>query len=245
MSTRTIPLPIALLLLADVAVVALYPLSLATLDWQRGGILWKLATLTDLTGEHPLLAWCLSAQLFLIALLLAVLACDRMSRRPASWLLPLPALLAALLSFEAVANVRGWLAFKVGHLPAAPLSSNVFYARDLLAGGLLLASAAAVVAALRVPRWLTRSHPVLRKAAAGALLIALAVTVHWSGAGARVLAVSARALGELLGVTILVWATDDLLRARGLSLLARCATVSRSPAGSPGARPAAAPARSG
>jgi len=243
MSTRKIPLPIALLLLADLAVVALYPLSLATLDWQRGGIPWKLTTLTDLTGEHPLLAWCLSAQLFLIALLLAVVACDRMSRRPASWLLALPALLAALLSFEAVANVRGWLAFKVGHLPGGLLSRNVFYARDLLAGGALLASAVAIVTALRVPRWLARGHPVLRKAAAGALLIALAATVPWSGDGAaaRVLAVSARALGELLGVTVLVWATDDLLRARGLSLLARSATASRSP----GARPAGAPAPTG
>ena len=203
-------------LIADVLLTVGY-----LLDWWAGGRSAKLTALLDLDGDANLVAWYLSMQLFLLAFFLAIFAGRYVEKHAkTSWLLLIWPLIFAVWSFEEITGVRKWLIFKLDRrFPFGLPGSHEAAATGLIFVGLLVLGSA---------YWLRRyvSARVARRYLLGILLlIAPAATVHVVGgaisssAGLRVLGVCAVRLGELLGVTIVLWATYELLAAHDLSVM--------------------------
>lgn len=213
------PAAIVCLLLGDAFVVTVYVLSVSLRWWKRGGVFWKTAELVDLNGHGILCPWYLSCQLFLIACLFALYALRKLgtSRRTAA-LLFLAAAVFTALSFEALANVVAWVAYKApSRLPPHTLAENAFYIRDLLA----LAGSGVLVTTVTASYWLgTRGRAFLslfvKYLAAGILFVSgtvlLCTHLPWSASSTdpSVVEVAVGTLARLLGVTGMLWITYDL-----------------------------------
>ncbi|MFQ5666136.1 MAG: hypothetical protein ACE5I7_06845 [Candidatus Binatia bacterium] len=215
---------------ADCATVSAY-----LVDWWVGGLTWnhglrwKLATLFDLHGPGTLVVWYSSVQLFSIAFLLAIFAYLKLDGSvKASWLLPFLPLLFLVLSFEQIAALHEWLGYKRGALWAAIATSrDLPYLRDALLWLAVAVGAVALGVAYSLKRYLSG------RAAGGAKCLLGALVCFGSAGGigalagllpghttARVLLLALQVLGELVGVTIILWATHDLLVAHNIVLTA-------------------------
>lgn len=212
----TIPDFVRLLLLADITMGALY-----ILDTALGHPYWTFTRLVDLDREANLPTWYSSGQLLVLGLLLGVFAVIRTNRRAIrSWpLFALPALCLAL-SLDEVAQIHEWLGRK----------SDVFFATGTRQGSLvprtgiwmfLLGPPFLIVVALlwrafssslrgreRVVRLYLVGFFVY---AASALGIEILANVVSPDGLAAVVQVVCEEVGEMLGVTLLVWATLELL----------------------------------
>ncbi len=212
------PALVLLFFIADCALVVPYLVA-----WKIGGLYWKLGALVDLGGKANLVSWYSSMQLFLIAALLGVFAYYKLERRnKASWLLPVLPIVFAAMSFEEIADIHDWLAYKSAVLfPVGFFARDMLYYRDLaLIGGPALA---ALLAALGVclRQYLRGTTGIATKYVVGlTVLVACGVDVFPAAAGGarRVLQVSLQELGQMVGMTLMLWATHDLLAAHEVSL---------------------------
>jgi hypothetical protein len=218
--------------MADLVVVLAY-----LADWGVGGfswnhgLRWKLAALVDLNGQNNLLTWYSSVQLCLTAFLLAVFAylkCDK--RTKASWLLPLLPLVFTLLSFEQVAMIHQWLAFKSGRVFASAFAAmSTLYLRNIVILFFVALGALAVACAYGLKPYFEGRRPVIAKYFIGSLVlfgctVGIGPDTVWRwlprSQALRVFQISLRELGKLAGVTITMWATYDLLVSHSITLTA-------------------------
>lgn len=213
------PTFVVVLLLADVALVLGY-----LIDWRFGSRFWKATALVDLEGDANLAAWYLSVQLFLLAVLLTILAGYQREKHVKTYILLcfLPALLAAW-SFEEIAQTHKWLIYKLYRW--FPFESANLQLKELTLLSLIFVAICLLIAGVLGRNLLAGQRRPTSRFLGGILLmvgpaIALNVLDGWlpSTPGIRVLCVAAERLGELLGITMMVWATFELLIANGAPL---------------------------
>jgi hypothetical protein len=197
-------------------------------DWAAGRPSWMLTHLVDLDGEGNLPAWFSSMQLLALAMLLALLAGPVTAwRERRLWPVLALAAVALTLSCDEVAQIHEW----VSHRSDALLPGGVRSGLVRVTGAwmfLLVPPVAFVVMRLwRTVRWVADGHPDLaRRYRFGFLLYLFAV------AGLELLVNATRGypalmatevlfeeLSEMAAVTLLLWATVDLLTARGVRVL--------------------------
>jgi hypothetical protein len=213
------PTFVVVLLLADVALVLGY-----LIDWRFGSRFWKATALLDLEGDANLVAWYLSVQLFLLAVFLTILAGYQREKHVKTYVLLclLPALFAAW-SFEEIAQTHKWLIYKVYRW--FPFESANLQLKELTVLSLILVSICLLIGGVLARDLLIRRRRETTRFLIGILLmVGPAIAFHaadgWlpMSPGARVLTVASNRLGELLGITLMVWATFELLLANGAPL---------------------------
>ena len=194
-----------------------------------------VSRLLDLDGEANLPTWYSSEKLFLLALLLGLFAV-RAPGRARSRLLLLPAVLTLVLSMDEVASIHEWVGFRSDALLAGgervgtllPVTGIWMF---LLGPLLLLVTAVAYRA---MSPWLAASPAAKRLYLAGfsvmilgAMGVELAANVVTPGTWAATLQIAVEELGELVGISTLLWATLELLGAHGIPVMA--AEAARAP----------------
>ena len=211
---RRVPGFILFLFVADGGLVLAY-----AADWALGGQSARVTTLLDPKGTSNLVAWYASMQLFLLACLLASFARDKLDwRTKRSWLLPLLPVVVVALSFEQIADLHKWYILRSGGL----LSRGIVH--ELLTVLALAALAATAGSCLR-PYVRGHRHIGATYVLSMILLGVAGIGVRWAVVwlppqpGVRLLAVCGEALGELVSVTLMLWATHELLRAHRVSPL--------------------------
>ncbi len=217
------PAFVRLLLVADVAMVALY-----VLDSALGRPYWTITRLVDLDGEANLPTWYSSGQLLVLGLLLGVfsIANDRRTAVRSFPLLALSALCLAL-SLDEVAQIHEWL----GKRSDALLESGTRVGSPVPRTGIwmfLLGPPFVLVVALlwRAFSTFLRGRERVRRLylvgfftyVASALGIEILANAVRPGGLASMLQVVCEEFGEMLGVTLLVWATIELMRSHGIGI---------------------------
>lgn len=220
---RLIPMPALVLLLTDLALAVAY-----LLDHALGQPFWISTRLLDLDGEGNIPAWYSSAQLLVLAAAFGLLAAARIARKApgARGLLPLP-LLCLALSCDEIAQVHEWFGRQSDVLLAAGHRQDTAFART----GIWMFLAGPPFAALLFLAG-RRLAPVLAGQPQAARLYLAAAAVYLGsalglealsnvlaqGSIALALGVTGEETGEMLGVTLAVWATLLLLREEDLHL---------------------------
>jgi hypothetical protein len=220
---RSIPIPVRLLLLADVAMVALYLFNAALAHPYR-----RLTRLVDLDGEANLPTWYSSGQLLILGLLLgvfAVLMADR--RETPSWPFLALAALCLVLSLDEIAQIHERLGNKSDVLlpggsrkgSLVPLTGIWMFLLGppfLLVVVLLWRVLAPVLQGRkRVARLYLVGFVVYTGSVLGIELLANFVS---PGGLASEVQVVCEELGEMLGLTLLIWATVELLASYDISV---------------------------
>lgn len=220
-SPAPVPKVIGFFFLCDLTLAFLY-----LIDRGLGRPVRMWTNFIDLDRESNLPTWYSSMQLFLVAVLLAIFASRRFSRREvASWFLPALPLIFALLSLDEIAQLHEKLGSRSDRLflpagrQASPFPRTGVWM--FLIGVPFFLAMLAVFSYLR--RYVGGHRRIIRK-----FLIALCVFVgsavgletlgNFLPEAARVLQVCCEELGEMVGATTFLWATCDLLRREGLSL---------------------------
>lgn len=215
-----IPRIVGFFFLADLALVLLH-----LADWGLGHPSGKLKRMVDLGGEGNLPTWYSSMQLFLVALLLAVFVSKRFARtEPATWLLPVLPLVFALLSLDEVAQIHEWLGRRSDRvlLPAGREESFLPETGTwIFVIGVPFFILMSVIF-FRLRRYLGCGRRVVpRFVLALCLYVGSAAGIEMlsnffrSDPGFQLLQVCLEELGEMVAVTIFLWASLDLLCGHG------------------------------
>lgn len=214
---------IRLLLAVDVLVVILYLLNMAT-----GQRLEFLTHLVELNAEENLPTWWSTVQLFTAGFLLAAFAVSRFRRADRkTWgvfLLPMPIL---VLSLDEAARIHEQLGHILDRLaPRAAEIGLAFNARAVWTLVLLPIALLGVWIAGLLSRQYFRGRPaVVRRFVLGFAVLFGAATILEVFFGAarsealRVVERIAEEFGELVGGTILVWASAEFLASHGFLLV--------------------------
>jgi len=213
---RTIPTPVRLLLLADIVMVALYILDAALAHPYR-----RFTRLVDLDGEANLPTWYSSGQLLVLGLLLGVFAVVMTDRRDTrSWPFLALAALCLVLSLDEVAQIHERLGSKSDVLLPGGSRAGSLVPRTGIWMFLLGPPFLLVVVLLwrvlapflqgrkRVARLYLVGFVVYTASVLGIEILANFVS---PGGLASAVQVVCEELGEMLGLTLLVWATVELL----------------------------------
>lgn len=193
-----------------------------------GGVSWKLSELLHLEHESNLPTWYSSTQLFVVAAMLGLFAYrnfDRSRRR--SWFLAVLPLVFLALSIDEIAEIHEWLGYKTDVLlPGGHRRNTWFWYTGVymfLVGIPFLVFLLVLIRSLsgyfgRVPG-VTRKYllgaVLLMGGASGVELVSNFVPVQ---SAAHVVQVFFEELLEMLGVTVWLWATHDLLLAHGFKV---------------------------
>jgi hypothetical protein len=216
MATISLPLRSALIALCigDLAVALAFPLL-----WSLGdAVSWHVGAVVDPRGGANLVAWYVSVQLALLACGLGVLASGQVDRRaPGWWCLIALAVAFGGLSFDAIAGVHEWLRQRCDHVMLRLLgdATPIFYTRVwlvVLAGPLVLLLVGLAWGARRYVRACVRGRALLGVVLAVGGSVALEPEFIPLRGVSYLLALAGAQLAELVGVTVLLWATADLLR---------------------------------
>jgi hypothetical protein len=189
----------------------------------------------DFEHEAAVATWFSSIQLFCVAVLLALFSWGiRLAGERDPLLLFLPPLLFLAFSADEVVQIHEWLGYKL--FPSERRKESVFgyvgiwgfvLGPPVLACGLWIG--------WRARRYLLVDRGVLRRfvlgflifVGAGAFVEELANFVEGGGT-AHMLQVFAEEMGEMVGITLVLWASWDLFRRQALqALLARAGSASR------------------
>jgi hypothetical protein len=219
--SKRVPGFIVLFLVADSGLVLLY-----LVDWKIGGLYWKLNALVDPKGYADLVNWYSSMKLFLIACLFALFArCKIATQVNVSWLLPLFPLVFAALSFNEIAQISTWLGYKSARfLPASLLQGGTAVQREIILGLAAALSVLALALAYCLARYTRDRWDIRLKYVVGLLALVGSVAVESAlrvvpmNTPRGALRVASEELGTLLGATLILWATYDLLVAHRLTL---------------------------
>lgn len=218
---RHVPTPIRLLLACEAVLGALY-----LLDWVAGHPSAQVTRIVNLDGEANLPTWFSSMQLFGLGILLASSAgWTTRWRDRSAWPALAAALLCVAMSCEEVTQVHEWLAgrgelllFGESRKVVRAILPNTGVWMFLFAPPFILASA---ILWRRFRRTLAGQPAVARKYLLGFSVYVFSVfglefvaNFVTRGAASDIIATASEELGEMAGVTILIWATLDLLAAR-------------------------------
>lgn len=216
-----IPRFVVFFFIADVGLVLAY-----LLDWRLGGLYWKLTAFLDLGARGSLVGWYASAQLFLIAFLWGLFAESQAEQHAGGWqLLLVPALAFAALSLERLVALHEWIGYEAGRfLPAGAFGRDTLYVRDTLVVGLVGLTIVLAVVAMSLRRYFEgRGYIAFRHAvgliAFAASAIASEPLLRFPGEPGREMARTViDGLADLLGITLMLWATYDLLCSHAVRL---------------------------
>ena len=204
----------------DVALAAAY-----LLDRAAGSLYGPLTTFLDLNGEQNLPTWYSSIQWFCVGVLLGLFAWSSFSvYRPRSWLLLMLPLIFLGFSLDEVSLIHEWLGQKSdGLLPGGSRTNTPFLRTGIwmfLIGPPFLAFFVALLLSMRVY--------FLRAPGAWAKLMLGMMTVLAGSIGIEILhnfaapetmfgalQIFAEELCEMLGATLILWGSWELLRGQG------------------------------
>lgn len=185
----------------------------------------KVTSFVSLGGESNLPTWYSSIQLFLIALLLALFAVHSDRRDRASWGLFVPAAIFAALSLDEVAQLHEWIGHKIdfllpgGSREGTALSETGAWA--ILLGPLFLAGM--IYLGARLGSYFQGRRPIAIRYIVGLIVFVgsaggLETLANFSPEEGllAVVQVSLEELGEMVGGTILFWATLELMASHGI-----------------------------
>jgi hypothetical protein len=212
---RSIPTPVRLLLLADIVMAALYILDAALAHRYR-----RFSRLVNLDGEANLPTWYSSSQLLVLGLLLGAFAVVIDRRNSRSWPFVVLAALCLGMSLDEVARIHESIGNKSDVLLPGGSREDSFFPRTgiwmfLLGLPFLLVvvllwrlSAPFLLGRERVARLYRVAFVVYITSVLGIEILSNFVS---PGGLASVVQVVCEELGEMLGLTLLVWATVELL----------------------------------
>jgi hypothetical protein len=217
-----IPAVIAMLLLIDLIFGFLY-LS----DYAAGQPLGELTSFIDLNGEQNLPTWYSSVQWFLVAALLGVFAWKNVGMREAgSWLLLALPSVFLFFSLDEVAQIHEWLGDKSDILlPGSDRANTPFFHTGIWMFVLGLPFLAFFVALILSMRAYFRRAPgsLVRMFAGMAVMLAGTIgfeTLHNfvdPGSIYGALQIAFEETCEMLGATLILWGSYELLRGHGLT----------------------------
>ncbi|MFN2384908.1 MAG: hypothetical protein ABR576_01220 [Thermoanaerobaculia bacterium] len=219
---NSIPGPVRLLLLGDFAADALYLLDAALGHPNR-----RFTRLVDLDGEANLPTWYSSGQLLVLGLLLGLFAIATDRREERSWPFFALAALCHLMSLDEVAQIHEPLGSRVDALlPGGSRQGSLFPRTGiwmfllgppfLLVVVFLWRLAAPLLAdRKRVVRLYLVGFVVYTASVLGIEILANAVTRRGLASAIQIVC---EELGEMLGLTLLVWATVELLASYSINI---------------------------
>jgi hypothetical protein len=222
-STKGVPPWIAAFFALDLGVVALHVIERATRPWPRG-----VSQLLDLNREANLPTWSSSLQWFCVAALLGALG-SRLVRRSETGGRPLLALafLFLCLSLDEVAQIHERLGLRSDRLlpsgtrAGGPFPYTGIWMFTIGIPVLILFAIAIRGAAVRlrqVPGAFTKIVVGLALSAFGAMLFDLIGNIGYHHRGLGLPAIEETL--EMLGATVVLWGSLDLLHGHGLRLVA-------------------------
>lgn len=216
LGTAWLPRLVGTLLAVDLTLGALYLANAGV-----GKPSWFITRLLDLDGEGNLPTWYSSSQLLLLGVLLgAFVMVGTDWRATRAWELMALPLLCVALSIDEVAQVHEWLGDKSDMLFATGNRAESWLPRTGLWFLILGLPFVLLVARLwhgfmpslrerpRVVRRLLAGFVIYTGSAVGLEALSNLVT---SGSALSTIQIAAEEVGEMLGVTLLVWAAGDLL----------------------------------
>mgnify|MGYP003575294215 CR=1 FL=1 len=222
-SVRRIPALILIFFLIDVALGLGY-----IVNELFGRPYDKLTLLLDLSRESNLPTWYSSTQWFCVAIFLGLFACSnfRLAQRR-SWLLPLISLLFLALSVDEVARIHEWLGEKTDILLPGGSRTNTMVPETgiwmLVIGGPFLAAFVWLIFSIRP--YFQGNRNALIKLFVG-MLITLSGALGFEtltnfvvpGSMYGILRVFSEEFCEIVGGTVVLWGSYELLLAHGFAL---------------------------
>ena len=213
--TTTVPSGIKIFLAADVSLGLAYLFIITILPPS-----WFMSEFFNLNAEANLPTWYSSMKLFLIAVLLSIFAYNKLENtvRGKSALVLAP-IVFFILSLDETARIHEWLGHKMTSVLVSSETSSVFpntgmwmfWLAPLLLGVILYIGRSA-------GEYLDERGHIARKYVWGMVIFvgsAAGIEILWnfvSGSGVTgIIQVTAEEVGEMIGATILLWATWDLL----------------------------------
>ena len=219
---RAMPPLVRAMFALDLAMGVLYILSRRLRDL----IAKPLRDFLDLNGETNLPSWYSAAQLALIGCLLIVFAASEIRRgRRAGWSVMLGGLGFLFLSLDETTSIHEHFGYWLDHLRNrhdtvfAQTGFWMLICAPLFLGGLALIGWGArryLIGRRSIVATLVIGAIVFVAAAAGVESLSNFVEPHGIGARALVLL---EEVGEMIGATIMLWGTCELLRSHGMRLL--------------------------
>ena len=217
------PIAIRCLFLIDLALAALY-----LTDTAIGHRFWTFARLFDLDGEGNVPTWYSASQFLILAALLAAFACTRPGRRYGVSL-PLLGLsaVALVMSVDEVAQIHEWIGKQLDAVLTGGTRKGTIVSKTgvwmLFIAPLLVGVVALLAPELRT--WLSGRQPIVRLYVIGFVVyvasafgLELLSNATASGSLAATLQITCEELGEMAGITLLVWASLELLTSHGVQI---------------------------
>lgn len=218
------PLLVKISFIADIAITLLYVTNY--LLGQPSDLLTKMV---DLAGEKNLPTWYSSSKLFLVGFMLAIFVYPRFRERETGrWALLLVPIIFFMLSLDEFVSFHEWLGLKFdGLLLSDSRQDSLFFRTGIwmfVLGPVFIVFM--LLLGWSAKRYLLERPPILKKFLTGLIVFigsaagieAISNFPIYSDA-AKVTEVVFEELGEMVGVTILLWATCDLLYAYNGNLM--------------------------
>jgi hypothetical protein len=215
-SPATIPGVVRVLLLIDFSLAALY-----MLDAAAGHPASIITRLVDLDAEANMTAWFASSQILLLGLLFCVFLAGT-PRENRTWVLYVLPLFCFGLSLDEIAQLHEWVSRRSDALFASGTRRGTFVDHTGLWMFLLgpVFVLAVVLAWKGLARFVRGHHRAIKLYSSGVLVYGASALGTESlsnlvtiGTFASRVKIMCEELGEMIGITLLVWATIDLLAA--------------------------------
>lgn len=220
-----IPVFIKFFFAADFALAFAYLFNI----WVLGKPFRFLTRMIDLGGEENLPSWYSSVQLFLVAILWSVFTYEKVKRgKKRSWVLLFIPVLFFMFSFDETAQIHEWIGWNSDILLQSGSRANTPLPKTGIWMFLLLPPLLVLVflSALNTRRYLNVPRNISSMLAVGFFIFIGSATgteilsnFIVEGGMAASLQITLEELGEMLGVTIMLWATYDLLISERIFLL--------------------------
>lgn len=217
-----IPSVILIFLLIDLSLSAGY-----LFDTMAGHPFGAITSFIDLNGEQNLPTWYSSVQWYSVAALLAVFAWRNVSlRRLRSWLLLALPLVFLFFSLDEVAQIHEWLGDQSDRLlPGSDRANTPFFHTGIwmfVLGLPFLVLFAALIYSMRIyfrrtPGALVRMLGGMAVMLGGSIGIETLHNFVDSDSILGALQIAAEEMCEMLGATLILWGSYELLRGHGLA----------------------------
>jgi len=209
--------------LFDLALLFLY-----LINWRLGQPFPFLTEFVNLGGERNLPTWYSSMQLLLVSSMLAILLSRKFNKNNMeSWALLILCLIFAILSLDEIAMIHEWLGYESDVLLPGGSRENTPFSRTgiwmFLIGIPFFVFLISLIFCLK--RYLKKGSHITNKYFIGLIIFlgsATGIEIISNFVSKRgithVIQISCEELGEMVGVTIILWATYELLVSYNISL---------------------------
>jgi hypothetical protein len=217
------PKLIGFFFLFDLVLVLLY-----LINWSLGQPIPFLTRLVDLGGERNLPTWYSSMQLFLVSSMLAIFLFRKFNKNNMeSFALLILCLIFAILSLDEIAEIHEWLGARSDVLlPSGSRKNTLFSITGIWMFFIGIPFSVLLISLLAyLKRYLKNKSHITNKYFIGSIIFLGSATgieifsnfVSETGI-TRIIQTSCEELGEMVGVTFILWATYELLVSYNISL---------------------------